>query len=100
MGRFIRKAPKYKPSFILLDAIDSGLSIDLIREIKEFLIEVLIPDIEEFNKKIYVIITTNQYEFTIGFPCINVKNGKYIEFKTYNSYTKFICKPDRRRKST
>lgn len=100
MGRFIKDTPQYKPSFILLDAIDSGLSIDLIREIKEFLKDTLIPDIESFGKKIYIIISTNQYEFTTGFSCINVKNGKYIEFKSYEDYVKFICKPDRRRKST
>ena len=93
MGKFVREASEDKPSFILLDSIDSGLSIDLIREIKDFFNEVLLKDIN--NKPIYILVTTNQYEFTIGCRCINVKNGKDITFKSYKSYASFICRKRR-----
>ena len=97
MGKFVREAPEDKPSFILLDSIDSGLSIDLIREIKDFFNEVLLKDIN--NKPIYILVTTNQYEFTIGYRCINVKNGKDITFKSYRSYASFICRKRRSKRN-
>ena len=96
MGKFIRGISDDKPAFILLDSIDSGLSIDLIREIKDFFNEVLLDEIKD--KEIYILVTTNQYEFTIGYRCINVKNGKDVIFKTYNSYSKFICRKPRTKK--
>lgn len=77
-----------KEVWLVLDGLDSGLSIDVIKEVKDFL-HFLIDNLSD--KKVYIIVAANSYEMTIGEKCIDVNTLKYHkEFKTYNSYSKFI----------
>lgn len=76
--------------FILMDAIDSGLSIDNVIEIKEFIHKILEPDIINMGIIPYIIIIANGYEFTDSEDCFDVKHCKYVRFKDYNDYKKFI----------
>lgn len=75
--------------WILFDAIDSGLSIDNIEEIKD-LFNLIIEDGAE--KDVYIIVSANEYELTRGEQCFDVYNGKYVTFSDYEDYRKFILK--------
>lgn len=97
VGKAIRENNKL---FILIDGIDSGMSIDKLREIREFFDDVLNKDIYENcklfydtkeSKQIYVFVTANNFELVRGDVYrINPYNGKRINFKTYNVFEKYI----------
>lgn len=76
---------------LLFDAIDSGLSVDGVIEIKN-LFEQLLNKASEINVELYIIISANEYELARQSECFDVNTGKYIYFKTYESYRKFIIK--------
>ena len=67
--------------WILLDAIDSGFSVDNIVDIKEALFKTIIK--YNFGNEIYIIVSANEYELCRGEQCFDVYNGKYITFKDY-----------------
>ena len=95
MGYMTRSNPDAKELWFLFDAIDSGLSIDNVIDIKEQ----LIPTVLEHNsdKNIYFVISTNAYEFARGENCFDVMNGKYVTFKDYEDYRAFILKSSERK---
>ena len=83
LSRFV---PKIKPAIeeveregktllILIDAIDSGMSIDKLRDIAG---------------NVYLVISTNSYELAKG-RCLNPRTGKYVSFGSYAEYADFIC---------
>lgn len=77
--------------WILLDAMDSGYSIDNVIEMKEFF-QMVINDAKEQNKELYIIVSSNEYELAHESNCFDVMEGKYISFKNYEEYKKFILK--------
>lgn len=77
--------------WFLFDAIDSGYSIDNIIELKE-VFNLMILDSKKMNKDLYIIISANSYEMANNENCFDVMSGKYIRFKDYNDYKKFIIK--------
>ena len=90
MGDFTRKNNDAKELWFMFDAVDSGLSIDNILEIKEQLIPIVLE--HNADKDIYFLISTNSYEFARGENCFDVVNGKYIKFANYEEYRDFILK--------
>jgi predicted ATPase len=74
--------------WILLDAVDSGLSVDNIVDLKEALFKTIL----EYNddKEIYIIVSANEYEMANGEACFDVFHGKYLTFKNYEEYRQFI----------
>ena len=81
-----------KPSnerWILLDAADSGASIDRVVALKD-VVSLMMKDAKSFGVELYVIITANEYELANGTDCFDVHNGKYIRFQDYNDFRKFI----------
>ena len=95
LSRFI---PKIRPAIevaeqegkiliILIDAIDSGMSIDKLRDVAE-LLNMIAKDIE--GKNVYLVISTNNYELAKG-RCLNPRTGKYVSFGSYEEYANFIC---------
>ena len=74
-----------------MDAIDS-LSINTIDELKRKLFDLALKDAKRLNKKLYIFISANDYEFANGEQCLDVYNNKYITFKDYEEYKKFILK--------
>ena len=84
VGRFISKH-RNETVFVLFDAIDSGLSIDNIAEVKDFF-DLVIKD----NPDVYIIVSANSYEMANGSSCFDVQNCKYCTFKDYNDYRTFI----------
>ena len=90
MGDFTRRNGNSKELWFMFDAVDSGLSIDNILEIKEQLIPIVLE--HDADKDIYFLISTNSYEFARGENCFDVINGKYIKFANYEEYRDFILK--------
>lgn len=76
--------------WILLDAIDSGFSVDNIVDLKEDLFNTILE--HNFGNEIYIVISANEYELCRGEQCFDVYNGKYITFKDYEDYREFILK--------
>lgn len=74
--------------WILLDAIDSGLSVDNVVDVKEQLFKTILK--YNFGKEIYILVSANAYEMAKDEQCFDVYNGKYIEFKDYEEYRQFI----------
>lgn len=74
--------------WILLDAIDSGLSVDNIVDLKELLLKTILE--YNFENEIYIVISANEYEMARGEQCFDVYNGKYIKISDYEAYRNFI----------
>lgn len=85
VGAFIKSNRDKEKVFILFDAIDSGLSIDNIIDVKNFL-KLVASD----APNAYIIVTANSYEMCYQSRCYDVKNSRYIEFTNYESYKSFI----------
>lgn len=90
IGRFVRKYKGSPEMWILLDAVDSGLSIDNIIDIKQDLFDVVIED--NPNTDVYIIVAANGYEFARNENCFDVYEGKYLKFKDYEQYRDFVLK--------
>lgn len=77
-----------KRCVILFDAIDSGLSIDGIRDLKEGINAIFTLD---RDVEIYVVIASNSYEMTLGVNNMDTHRLAYRKnFSSYNSFCKFI----------
>ena len=72
--------------FILLDAVDSGLDIANIKEITDAFSQCIIPDFKSYGFELYVVVSTNSYEFCIGNNCIDVTTLKPININSYEEY--------------
>ena len=83
--------------FVLFDALDSGLSINMIRDLQE-VFGFMIND----YPNLFIVNAANNYEFTKNSRCIIAKNGRDIEFKNYDDFVKFIMKkpPIKKKKTT
>lgn len=53
--------------WILLDAVDSGLSVDNIVDIKEYLFKTILDN--NFGNEIYIIVSANKYEMARNEQC-------------------------------
>lgn len=71
-----------------MDAVDGGLSVDNIVDIKEQLFKTILE--HNFGNEIYIVISANEYEMARGEQCFDVYNGKYIIFKDYENYRNMI----------
>ena len=76
---------------LLFDAVDSGLSVDSIVEIKS-LFDLILKDANELNIELYLIISANEYELARNVDCFDVNEGKYLRFTDYEDYRSFILK--------
>lgn len=73
--------------WVLLDAVDSGLSIDNIVELKKLFDLVLET---KGDTEVYILVSANEYEMANGEQCLDVYHGKYVTFKDYEDYRKLI----------
>lgn len=90
IGNMFKKNPDSDEYWILLDAIDSGLSVDAVADIKKGLFKTIF-DIYG-NKNVYVIISANEYEMARGEKCFDVVDCKYINIKSYDRYRNVILR--------
>lgn len=92
LGYFCLNQHKNDPEiWILIDALDSGFSIDNIVDIKNDLFKIIIESKPSFQN-IYIVASANAYELARGEKCFDVHNLKYIEFKDYEDYRNFVLK--------
>ena len=94
LGQFIRDniQSNHTEVFVLMDGMDSGLSIDGIDEILDLFNKLVIPDCKKHNMKCYVVITANCYEFVRNNKCINVTTGEEVTFDSYENYRDYILR--------
>jgi energy-coupling factor transporter ATP-binding protein EcfA2 len=89
--QFVHKHAKdCKELWILIDAIDSGLSIDNIVAIKEHLFKAIIDDIKNQDCVPYIVVSANSYELCCESDCLDVRSGLHCTFKSYDDYKDFI----------
>lgn len=90
------KLQSHDERWLLLDATDSGYSVDNVIELKDFL-KLIEQDAEKFGKTLYVVITANEYELARGERCMDVNTGKYVTFSDYEEYRKHIIESRKRK---
>lgn len=90
MGSFVRENQNAKEIFFLMDAIDSGLSIDNVIDIKKQLFNLVIEDCKSEGVSAYIIVSANEYELARGEQCLDTLNLKYVEFSDYETFRDFV----------
>ena len=90
-----------EPFILFCDAIDSGLSIDRVQDVKHFLFVVL-DDLIRNGVEAYIVTMANTFEmcrsdtidskFKDYFRCMDPYKLQNIQFTDYNDYEKFILK--------
>lgn len=76
--------------YILVDAIDSGLSIDNIDCVKRLLFATIISDVQAKGNHAYVIVIANSYEMATGVQCVEASTCEEKNFSSYSEYRQFI----------
>lgn len=78
-----------KELWVLIDATDSGLSIDNVRDVKDLL---HLVEKDAFSKGYtpYILISANEYEMCRNEWCYSVQDGRYLQFFSYGDYSDFI----------
>lgn len=90
LGRFVTKTEG--TIIILLDAIDSGASIDRARDIKD-LFHMIIGN--EKNREVYIVMAVNHYELAKSpTDCVHARTGKHLTFDNYDEYADFVVNFD------
>ena len=92
MAQAVKQAAKDKhPILVLLDAIDSGASIDRARELMGFINMVCETEFKN-GVELYIVMAVNHYELAkVPANCVNVRTGELIRFDSYDAYADFIC---------
>lgn len=96
LGPFVRQHAGESEIWILLDAVDSGLSIDNIIDLKEFFQLVITTNP---NSDVYIVVSANSYEMASGQNCFDVRLGKYRTFGSYTTYRNFILRSKEQKKT-
>lgn len=99
LGAFVRKNSNTTSMVILLDAIDSGLSIDGIDYVFKVFADTILPDIQKNISDVYFVVSANAYETARGRNCLDVCEGEYINFKDYEEYREFIIKSGKKKEN-
>ena len=90
IGNYQRSHADAKELWIFFDAVDSGLSVDNVVDLKETLFRLILEN--SGATEVYIIVSANEYELARGEACFDVLRCKYTQFKTYEAYRKFILK--------
>lgn len=89
LGHFQMKHAKAEELWIFLDAVDSGLSVDNVVELKS-LFQLILEN--RGATEIYIVVSANEYELARGEACYDVLRCKYTKFSSYERYRNFILK--------
>lgn len=81
---------------LLLDAIDSGLSVDSVCEVRE-VFNLVLEDASALSLEVYIVVSANEYELARQASCFDVAAGRYVELSDYESYRKFILESRRKK---
>lgn len=80
---------KSNQRWILLDAADSGLSIDNVIDLKD-VFNLMIEDAQSLGVELYILISANEYELASESNCFDVMRCKYVKFNDYAEFKDFI----------
>lgn len=97
VGKWVRRNRDAKELWILLDACDSGLSIDNVIDIKKYLFQTIINDNPKSN--VYILAAANEYEMASGESCFDVVKGQYVSFQNYEEYKTLILRSNHDKKN-
>lgn len=86
LGKFMAKHKDAKMVLVLFDALDSGWSIDRIREAKDFF-----RNFVKWEPSACLYNACNSYEFARDIDCLVAKTGEAVSFGNYEKYADFIC---------
>ena len=90
MGSFVLNTSRdHNYGIILIDGLDSGLSIDGMDFMMNFFTDVVLKTLPE-DFKLYLIIACNSYEMCRDCDCISVQNQDHMKFSDYEDYREFI----------
>lgn len=94
IGDYVRRRAKKKEktAIILIDGLDSGISLDYIIMLKKELFSLIIEDCRKSNLEPYIILSANNYELCNGEDCIRVSDAKHFRFKDYNEFRKIYTR--------
>jgi len=81
---------KNKTVYLLVDDLDVGVSIDVLREVNA-IFDRIITFLKKNNITYYIIITANSYELTKNKTCIDIINMAPIQFEDYEDYSNYIA---------
>ena len=88
IGTLCRNTPAGQEVWLFFDAVDSGLSVDGVVELKEDLFSFVME--MNSDKDVYIVIAANEYELVRGERCLDVARLEPVEFSDYEAYRKFI----------
>ena len=90
IGATTSKLERGQKLFVLCDAVDSGLSIDNILEVKDIFDLVVNNEKKAHGIDVYMIFSANSFELAREQNCFDVYECKYITFNDYEEYKKYI----------
>lgn len=89
----VSKEKELKGIFILLDGLDSGLSLDKLYKLKTDLLDFIIEEETTPDFKVYLICSANSYEFIEGYNCVEVTDKqRNLTFKNYEEFKSYFLK--------
>ena len=98
LGGFVTKLNKFMDAnggepdlVILIDSVDSGLSLDNIVEIKRWIFHRIIEE-NEHNTNLYIVVSANAYEMVRGERCLLAQDLQYTNIDSYERYRKVIIR--------
>ena len=97
LGRFVNTTIG-DTAFILLDAVDSGFSVDNVIDVKDNLLHLAIDDARSKGLDLYVLVSANEYEMARDEDCFDVVGCKYLRFNDYEEYRKFIIDTNKKKR--
>lgn len=92
IGKAVTNAKKEncKGILILLDGLDSGLSLDILNYLRTSLLDFIINIDNTETFEIYIICSANSYEFCNNYDCINIINQQHIKFTNYEEFSNYF----------
>lgn len=97
IGKFIRESKNnknLKGAFILLDGLDSGLSLDVLENIRTNALDFIIGTDNTSEFELYILCSANSFEFCNNYNCIDVTNQNKIKFKQYEAFKDYMLRKD------
>ena len=79
-----------KERWILFDAIDSGYSIDQVRDLKEMVLHNIYNTATDGGYEIHIVISANEYELAKDEACFDVIEGDYVNINSYDDFARHI----------
>ena len=96
LGRFsdqivakVQESNSFGELWVLVGAIDSGLSCDMIEDIKKYVFDRLLA-LSCDGLRVYIIVSSNSYEISEGTMCFSVHRMGYVPIRSYSRFTKEV----------